>query len=123
MIAFIAVGGAVGSVIRWWLMTLFPVPVGEIPWITVAINVAGSFILGFLARIFMTHSQSPALVAALTVGFCGGFTTFSAFSADTLRLIQGGNWGRAALYVMVSVLLALGGIALGEWSAHAVRAG
>jgi fluoride exporter len=121
MILLIALGGAVGTVARWWLTTMFPVPAGSVPWVTLAINVVGAFVLGFLARTFAVHATSPSIVAALTVGVCGGFTTFSAFSADTLRLIQAGNVGRASFYVVGSVLLSLVAIAAGELSARAIR--
>lgn len=120
MILLIAAGGAVGTAARWWLMTLYPTPVGGIPWVTLGINVGGSFILGFLARTFVAHAASPATVAALTVGICGGFTTFSTYSADTLRLIQGDQWGRAAIYALGSVALSLAAVAWGEWTARAV---
>jgi CrcB protein len=123
VILLIAAGGAVGTAARWWLMVLFPTPVGGIPWVTLGINVAGSFVLGFLARTFMTHTISPGAVAALTVGVCGGFTTFSAYSADTLRLIQSAQWGRAATYALGSVALSLVAVAWGEWTARAVGAG
>jgi CrcB protein len=121
MMALVALGGALGTVLRWMLSLWFPTPPGGIPWSTLGINVAGSFILGLLARYFMTHSVSPAVVAALTVGLCGGFTTFSAFSGDTLRLIQGGQWGKAGIYVLGSVMLSLVAVGLGDWVGRAVR--
>ena len=86
MLFLIALGGALGTAARWQLSHWFPTPAGGIPWVTLGINVVGSFILGLLARYFLTHATSPAVVAAMTVGLCGGFTTFSAFSGDTLRL-------------------------------------
>lgn len=115
MILLIAIGGALGTLARWWLSVLFPTPVDSIPWSTLGINVVGSFLLGVLARYFITHSVPPATVAALTVGLCGGFTTFSSFSGDTLRLIQGGQWGRAGVYVLGSVALSLLAVAAGDW--------
>jgi CrcB protein len=123
MILLVALGGAVGTLARWWLTVLFPVPVGGVPWITLGINVAGSFALGVLARVFITHVASPTTVVALTVGVCGGFTTFSTFSADTLRLIHGGHWGKAGLYVLGSVALSLAAVALGDWTGRAAQSG
>lgn len=123
MILLIALGGALGTLARWWLMVLFPTPVGGIAWSTLGINVIGSFVLGLLARYFITHSVSPATVAALTVGLCGGFTTFATFSGDTLRLVQGGHWGRAGVYVLGSVTLSLIAIAAGDWVGRATNPG
>ena len=123
MILLIALGGAVGTLARWGLMVLFPTPVGGVPWVTLGINVAGSFVLGLLARYFITHSVSPATVAAMTVGLCGGFTTFSTFSGDTLRLIQGGQWGRAGMYVIGSVAISLLAVAAGDWVGRAASPG
>jgi len=74
---------------------------------TLAVNVSGSFIAGFLLRYFMNVQTHPMLRAALIVGFCGGFTTFSAFTTETLGLIEGGEHGRAAVYVAASVALSL----------------
>lgn len=104
-------------------MVLFPTPVGGIPWVTLGINVAGSFVLGFLARVFVTHTVSPSIVAALTVGVCGGFTTFSTYSADTLRLMDNAQWGRAATYALGSLALSLVAVAWGEWTARTIGAG
>ena len=115
MLFLIALGGALGTAARWQLSHWFPTPAGGIPWVTLGINVVGSFILGLLARYFLTHATSPAVVAAMTVGLCGGFTTFSAFSGDTLRLMQGGQWGRAGVYVVGSVMLSLIAVAFGDW--------
>ena len=118
MIWFVAVGSAVGGVLRYLVGVLVqsrvatPFPVG-----TLLINVTGSLILGFLLRwTFSSTTLSPDVRAMLTVGFCGGFTTFSAFSIDTVRLLQNNDYGRAAGYVGASVALSIlatfGGIAL-----------
>ena len=74
---------------------------------TLAVNVTGSFIAGFLLRYFMNVQTHPTLRAALIVGFCGGFTTFSAFTSETLGLFEGGAYARAALYVAAGVALSL----------------
>src|SRR5687768_14957659 len=105
ILLLIALGGAVGSLLRYGLGTLVQksthvaFPVG-----TLAVNVAGCIVVGALAKVFM-HSQTlPQLRAMLIVGFCGGFTTFSAFSLETVALIQGGEWAKATAYVAGSVL-------------------
>src|SRR5437868_15533215 len=70
---------------------------------TMFVNVSGCFIIGVLVREFMNMQLSPDLRALLIVGLCGGFTTFSTFSAETLGLIEGGEYGRATGYVGLSV--------------------
>ena len=103
----IALGGAAGTLLRWWIGGIAQAASATLPVGTLAINVLGSFVLGFLAPYLLETSASPALRLALTVGLCGGFTTFSTFSYETARLIDGGSWGRAALYASASVLLSL----------------
>ena len=104
----IALGGAAGSLLRYLVggavqrMSASGFPVG-----TMVVNVSGCFIIGVLVRQFLNMQLSPELRALLVVGFCGGFTTFSTFSAETLGLIEGGEYGRAAGYVVLSVTLCL----------------
>ena len=104
----IALGGAAGSLLRYLVggavqrMSDSGFPVG-----TLVVNVSGCFIIGVLVRQFLNMQLSPELRALLIVGFCGGFTTFSTFSAETLGLIEGGEYGRAAGYVVLSVALCL----------------
>ena len=109
MIWFIAAGSAVGGASRYLVGTFVqsrvatPFPVG-----TLLINVTGSLILGFLMKwTFSTTTLSPEVRAMLTIGFCGGFTTFSAFSVETIRLLQDNDYSRAAGYVGASVALSL----------------
>lgn len=110
----IALGGAVGSVTRYLLggavqrLAGVAFPVG-----TLLVNVSGSFLAGFLLRYFMNAQSHPMLRAALVVGFCGGFTTFSAFSTDVLGLVEGGEYGRASVYVIASVALSLAAVFAG----------
>jgi CrcB protein len=104
----IAVGGAAGSVLRYLIggavqrMSAGGFPVG-----TMFVNVSGCFLIGILLRQFLNMQLSPELRAFLIVGFCGGFTTFSTFSAETVGLIEGGEYGRATGYVLLSVTLCL----------------
>ncbi len=109
MIWFIAAGSAVGGAARY-LLGMFvqsrvatPIPVG-----TLLINIIGSLILGFVIRWTMdTATVSPKVLGMLTAGFCGGFTTFSAFSFETARLMEAGDYRRAAWYVSASVTLSI----------------
>lgn len=115
----VAVGGAFGSVMRFWLtgvmMTLTgprspwgTFPWGTFPWGTLLINVLGSFIIGLVAGLTLTPERlgwHPSIRILLMTGFCGGFTTFSAFSLQTLELIQTGEMAMAFGYMLASVAL------------------
>jgi CrcB protein len=81
---------------------------------TLVVNVTGSFLIGLLLRYGLeTATLTPELRGLLTIGFCGGYTTFSAFSYETLALLEDGEWTRAAFYVLGSVVLSLLGAFLG----------
>ncbi len=119
MLFAIALGGAVGSVLRYGIGSVLQQRVGAgFPVGTFVVNVTGSLLLGFLVRYLLATPASPELRAALTIGLCGGYTTFSTFSLETLRLLEEGNWGRAGFYVVASVALSLlataSGLALGR---------
>ena len=113
----VAAGGAVGTVARY-LAALVAAPVSaSLPWGTIAINVAGSFLIGLVGTLTLAQGRFPLPETArlfIMVGFCGGFTTFSSFSLQTLDLLRAGAVGRAALNVTASVLLCLGAVALGH---------
>jgi CrcB protein len=104
----IALGGAAGSLLRYLIggavqrTSASGFPIG-----TMFVNISGCFLIGILVRQFLNMQTSPELRALLIVGFCGGFTTFSTFSGETLALIEGGEYGRAAGYVVLSVGLCL----------------
>lgn len=102
----IALGGALGSVLRYLM-------VGAIgaPWGVALVNVLGSFAIGML---FVFLDARTGWQLFLMTGLLGGFTTFSAFSLDTLKLIQQGYLGQASLYVFASVGLSLLAVALGS---------
>lgn len=109
MLIWIGLGGAAGSVLRYLVGGLVQKGVGApFPIGTLAVNVAGCFIIGALTQHFMNLEPSPALRAALMTGFCGGFTTFSAFSMETVGLVTGGEYQKAALYALLSTTLAVG---------------
>jgi CrcB protein len=100
----IALGGALGSVLRYLMVTAIGAPLG-----TLAVNVIGSFAIGVL---FVLVSREGWQLFLMT-GLLGGFTTFSAFSLDTLRLVEQGQLLQAALYALGSVALSLSAVALG----------
>jgi CrcB protein len=105
----IAVGAAAGGVSRFYLGSAIQQRFGaSFPWGTLAINISGSLLLGFLIRYAMaTPAISLEVRAMLTVGFCGGYTTFSSYSYETMVLMEEGQFGRAAVYSLGSVVLAL----------------
>ena len=81
---------------------------------TLVINVTGSFLLGFLIRYALaTPAVSVEMRALLTTGFCGGYTTFSTFSFETATLLEEGDYRRATVYIVSSVVLSLAGTYLG----------
>jgi CrcB protein len=109
----VALGGAVGSVARYLTTVAFAPIDAMFPLATLAVNVSGAFLIGVFARLFGSTEADPVLRLALTTGLCGGFTTFSAMSAETVTLIQQGRAGRAALYVLLSLVLGFGATAVG----------
>jgi CrcB protein len=113
MVLAIALGGAAGTLLRWWIGTLMPATDHAFPLGTLLVNVSGSFALGFLARSLLATSVPPELRLALTVGVCGGFTTFSTFALESVRLLEAGHVARASAYVTASVVLSLAATAAG----------
>ena len=111
----IAIGAALGGVARYYLGTAIQVRADtDFPVGTLVINVLGSFIVGVVLRLALSPDMmSETTRLFLTTGFCGGFTTFSAFSAEAVALMQQQRFGRAAAYVGLSVALALGATAAG----------
>ena len=90
------------------------------PWGTLIVNIAGSFLIGAFVELFALKADLPQEVRVfLTVGICGGFTTFSTFSLDAYVLIQRGEWLPASAYIAGSVLLSIAGLIAGL---HLVRA-
>jgi fluoride exporter len=100
----IAVGGAAGSLARYWIGTGLLGVSQAFPFGTLLINVAGSFLLGALLT-GLPSFPPTALRAGLMIGVCGGFTTFSTFSGEVVALVERGAVGRAAAYAGASVLL------------------
>lgn len=115
MLWSIAIGSAVGGVSRYLLGLFIQQRTGvAFPLGTLLINVSGSLLLGFLLRWTLVASDaSPEMRAMLTTGFCGGYTTFSTYSYETATLLEDGQYGRAAAYVLLSIGLALIGTFLG----------
>lgn len=109
----VGAGGAAGSIARYLIATgllaghsLWGFPSG-----TFAVNAAGSLLIGILLETLRTQTA----VWLLVVGFCGGFTTFSTFSADTVRLLRDASYGPAAAYVALSIVVCIAFAAAGMW--------
>lgn len=123
---WIAFGGALGSVARYWI-ALWALPVSRsLPWGTIGINIAGSFLIGFFGTLTLEGGRHPAPEWArlfVMVGICGGFTTFSSFSLQTLDLMRSDAWGRALANVGLSVLLCLAAVSAGHAAAAQLNGG
>ena len=128
----VMLGGAAGTGLRMWLSGLLAAKCGEsFPIGTLVVNVLGCFVIGAFAAITGPEgliTTSPVTRQIVTIGVLGGFTTFSAFGLKTFELMAEGNWFRAGLNVILSVVLCLlavwvGHIAGGAISHHAGKAG
>jgi protein CrcB len=118
---WIGLGGALGSIARAWLaLAVARITGPEFPWGTILINVVGSFIIGFFGTLTMNDgrfSVSADLRAFVMVGICGGFTTFSSFSLQTLELARYGRTAQALGNIGLSVVLCLLAVAAGHYGA------
>lgn len=114
---WVAIGGAIGSVARFWLTEVSARWWGgEFPWGTVIANVTGSFLIGLIAALPVLGPRDvlgPMGRQFLMVGIMGGYTTFSSFSLQTLTMVQNGHLAKAALNVGGSVVLCLVAVAAG----------
>lgn len=115
MLWYIAVGSALGGVTRYLfggaVQRLTP---GTFPVGTLVVNLTGSFLLGAILRYAIdTPTMTPEIRAFLTIGFCGGYTTFSTFSYESVALLEDGDWVRAAVYIALSVALSIAATLLG----------
>jgi CrcB protein len=120
---WIAIGSALGGVARYWCSGFVAGTVGEtFPWGTFLVNVVGSFIIGFFAT--LTGPDGRVYVGStarqfVMVGICGGYTTFSSFSLQTLNLVNDGEWFRAGANVGLSVLCCM----IAVWVGHLAAVG
>lgn len=113
----ISVGGAIGTLARY-LISVATLPISrDLPLGTISINILGSFIIGFFGTLTLASGRHPVsedLRLFVMVGLCGGFTTFSAFSLQTLDLIRSDAFFRAGLNVVISVSLCVAAVAAGH---------
>ncbi len=122
---WIFVGGGLGSLARWGFSGLIANKFGEtFPWGTLFVNVSGSFIIGLFATLTGPDGRwlAPATFRQFfMLGICGGYTTFSSFSLQTLSLAEDGEWFRAAANSILSLVLCLAGVWLGHLLASAMN--
>jgi fluoride exporter len=114
---FIVIGGAIGTLARY-LISVAALPFSQnLPWGTIWINIIGSFVIGLFGTVTLAHGRFPVSENArlfVMVGLCGGFTTFSSFSLQTLDLMRSGATVRAAINVIASVVLCIAAVAAGH---------
>ena len=122
---WIAIGSAIGGVARYWCSGVAARLIGEtFPWGTLIVNVVGSFIIGFFAT--LTGPDGRVFVGTtarqfVMVGLCGGYTTFSSFSQQTLTLMSDGEWLQASFNIASSVVLCLLAVWLGHIAAFSLN--
>lgn len=111
----IAGGGALGAVLRYWVSTAVYAMAGRgFPYGTLAVNILGSLVMGFLYIWLLERTfGSAGMRAFLLIGLLGAFTTFSTFSIETLVLMEGGQYVRALVNTLASVVLCVAAAALG----------
>ncbi|GAA0538395.1 CrcB protein [Rhizomicrobium palustre] len=125
LMLLVMLGGALGTGARYAVSGLVAGAIGEtFPWGTLIINITGSFIIGFVFT--LTAPDGRLMVSGGTrqfimTGFCGGYTTFSSFSLQTLNLIRSGEWGAAGANIGGSVVLCMIGVWLGSMTASMIN--
>lgn len=119
MYVLVATGGAIGSVVRYWLGDLgATLTHAAFPWGTLWVNWIGCFVIGFFSEATKATAMMPASAEIrnfMIVGICGGFTTFSSFSLGALTLLQHGLVWQSASYILLSTIGCLFAVTLGVW--------
>jgi CrcB protein len=120
---WVAIGSALGGVARYWCSGVAARLFGEtFPWGTVIVNIIGSFVIGFFATLTGPDGRvyaSSIVRQFVMLGICGGYTTFSSFSLQTLNLMNDGEWLRAGGNVVVSVVCCM----VAVWIGHVLASG
>lgn len=122
----LAAGGALGTLARY-AFSVWAAPYSQsLPWGTIAINIIGSFVIGAFGTLTLADARHPVpeeIRLFVMVGLCGGFTTFSAFSLQTLDLLRAGFVGRALFNAAFSVLACVAAVGAGHWLASQLNGG
>jgi fluoride exporter len=120
---WVAIGSALGGVARYWCSGVAARLFGEtFPWGTVIVNIVGSFVIGFFATLTGPDGRvyaSSVVRQFVMLGICGGYTTFSSFSLQTLNLVNDGEWFRAGGNVVVSLVCCM----VAVWIGHVLASG
>jgi len=117
MILYIVIGGIIGTLGRWYLGGLIQTTAhaGSFPLGTLLINLAGSLVLGFIAKLGTGSTLiSPEMRGGLTVGLCGAFTTMSTFSYESVKLLGDGDYVRAGVYMAGTIVGCMAAVVLGS---------
>lgn len=119
-------GGALGTFARY-AVSIIAMPISrDLPWGTVIINVTGSLIIGLFSTLTLANGRFPVsdnMRLFVMIGLCGGYTTFSSFSLQTLDLLRSGAIVRACINVVASVVLCIGAVAVGHLIATRINGG
>jgi CrcB protein len=122
----VILGGAIGTFLRYFISVL-ALPISrELPWGTILINISGSFVIGLFGTLTLASGRFPVsenLRLFVMIGICGGYTTFSSFSLQTLDLLRSGATLRATLNIVLSVVLCVAAVACGHFIASYFNAG
>jgi CrcB protein len=122
----VMIGGAFGTLARYVLSAVALPISGQLPWGTIVINITGSFLIGFFGTLTLAHGRFPVsenLRLFVMIGVCGGYTTFSSFSLQTLDLLRQGALARALFNVAASVVLCVAAVAVGHQLAALINGG
>jgi len=121
---YVVIGGAIGTFARYAISVL-ALPISrDLPWGTIIINISGCALIGFFGTLTLAGGRYPVsenMRLFVMTGICGGYTTFSAFSLQTLDLMRGGATGRAIINVVTSVVLCVAAVSLGHLAASALN--
>jgi CrcB protein len=123
---YVVLGGAIGTFLRY-AISVAALPISrQLPWGTIIINVTGCAIIGFFGTLTLAHGRYPVsenVRLLVMTGFCGGYTTFSALSLQTIDLMRNGSIGRAFLNVALSVVICVAAVSAGHFAAAYLNGG
>lgn len=113
----VGLGSFCGGALRYYISTLVKSAYGQdFPWGTLSVNLVGCLLIGLLLGLFSRcRVQSSSWSLLLTVGLCGGFTTFSTFANESFQMLQSGNTLNLIIYILLSVIVGIVLVALGYW--------
>lgn len=111
------IGGGLGSALRFLINNWLPFKGEGIPWNTFSVNILGSYIIGLILGYYLhTANTNNAMSLLLVTGFCGGFTTFSAFAFENSQLLKNGDFTTFSVYVVGSIFLGILAVLVGIWT-------